>query len=132
AMIGPNLATMLAFVLTDAAVRSDQLASIAPRATDATFNCLSVEGHTSTNDTVLFLANGPGPALAGGDMAAFARAATAVCADLARAIAADAEGAAHLVTVEVEGLRDDTEARRGAQAGAGRGPVQSADLRGAA
>jgi glutamate N-acetyltransferase/amino-acid N-acetyltransferase len=112
AMIGPNMATMLAFVLSDAAVAADDLARLAPRAAAGTFNCISVEGHTSTNDTLLFLANGQGPPLRGAALAAFEEGATAVCADLARAIAADAEGATHLVRIDVEGLRDDEEARR--------------------
>jgi glutamate N-acetyltransferase/amino-acid N-acetyltransferase len=112
AMIGPNMATMLAFVLTDAAVGMDDLASLAPHAAERSFNCVSVEGHTSTNDTLLFFANGQGPALTGADLADFNQAATGVCADLARAIAVDAEGASHLVTLEVEGLRSDDEARR--------------------
>jgi glutamate N-acetyltransferase/amino-acid N-acetyltransferase len=116
AMIGPNLATMLAFVLTDAAVSPDDLASLGRRAADATFNCISVEGHTSTNDTVLFLANGTGPRLGGADRERFAQAVNAVCADLAQAIAADAEGATHLVRIDVEGLRSDAEARRVAKA----------------
>ncbi len=112
AMIGPNLATMLAFVLTDVAVAADDLTSLAKKAAADTFNCISVEGHTSTNDTLLFFANGKGGQLKGESLATFSRAATEVCADLARAIAADAEGASHLVTIEVEGLRDDAEARR--------------------
>jgi glutamate N-acetyltransferase/amino-acid N-acetyltransferase len=112
AMIGPNLATMLAFVLTDAAVTPEDLARLAPRAAEQTFNCISVEGHTSTNDTLLFLANGQGPKLSGAALPEFNSAATAVCAELARAIAADAEGSAHLVVIDVEGLRDDSEARR--------------------
>ncbi len=112
AMIGPNMATMLAFVLTDAAVDPDSLAILAREAAARTFNCISVEGHTSTNDSLLFLANGTGPRLAGTDLTEFRRNATAVCADLARAIAADAEGAKHLVRIEVEGLRDDDEAYR--------------------
>ncbi|MHB1425454.1 MAG: bifunctional ornithine acetyltransferase/N-acetylglutamate synthase, partial [Gemmataceae bacterium] len=58
AMIGPNLATMLAFVFSDAAVSAVDLAAIARRAAEQTFNCVSVEGHTSTNDTLLLLANG--------------------------------------------------------------------------
>src|SRR5207249_7139589 len=58
AMIGPNMATMLAFVLTDAAVAPNDLTGIAQRAAATTFNCISVEGHTSTNDTLLFFANG--------------------------------------------------------------------------
>src|SRR5437763_4563181 len=58
AMIGPNLATMLAFVFSDAAVAPADLAVLAARAADQTFNCVSVDGHTSTNDTLLLLANG--------------------------------------------------------------------------
>src|SRR5262245_5785308 len=112
AMIGPNMATLLAFVLTDAPVAMGDLAALAPRAADQTFNGISVEGHTSTNDTLLFLANGQGAKLAGRDLAAFNEAATAVCGDLARAIAGDAEGASHFVTIDVEGLRTEDEARR--------------------
>jgi glutamate N-acetyltransferase/amino-acid N-acetyltransferase len=116
AMIGPNMATLLAFVLTDAAVAPADLATLAVRAADQTFNCVSVEGHTSTNDTLLLLANGTGPRLEGEALARFGSTAVAVCADLARAIAADAEGASHFVTIEVEGLRDDSEARKVAKA----------------
>jgi glutamate N-acetyltransferase/amino-acid N-acetyltransferase len=120
AMIGPNLATMLAFVFSDAAVAPADLATMAARAGDQSFNCVSVEGHTSTNDTLLLFANGRsqpgGPFLSGADLERFGTSVTAVCADLARSIAADAEGATHLVTVEVEGLRDDAEARRVAKA----------------
>ena len=112
AMIGPNMATMLAFVLTDAPVGAADLAALAPAAARRSFNSVSVEGHTSTNDTLLFLANGPGPRLTGDALARFNEAATSVCADLARAIAADAEGASHLVTIEVEGLRTDREAHQ--------------------
>jgi glutamate N-acetyltransferase/amino-acid N-acetyltransferase len=118
AMIGPNLATMLAFVFTDAAVAPAELARLASRAGDQSFNCVSVEGHTSTNDTLLLFANGRAreEVLAGAELEKFAAAVTTVCAELARAIAADAEGATHLVVVEVEGLRDDAEARRVAKA----------------
>ena len=69
AMIGPNMATMLGFVLTDAAVGETDLHAVLKAACDATFNCISVEGHTSTNDTVLLLANGAGPRLAGHELA---------------------------------------------------------------
>src|SRR3954468_23320578 len=104
-MIGPNLATMLGFVFTDAAVSPDDLHRILSRAAVQSFNCVSVEGHVSTNDTVLLLANGAagGPALAGDDLGRFGAAVTGVCGDLSRAIATDAEGAQHLVTIEVEG-----------------------------
>jgi glutamate N-acetyltransferase/amino-acid N-acetyltransferase len=118
AMIGPNMATMLAFVFSDAPAAPDDLRAIAARAAEATFNCVRVEGHTSTNDTLLLFANGhagAGP-LRGDGLARFEAAVRDVCAELARAIAADAEGATHLVTVEVEGLRDDGEARRVARA----------------
>jgi glutamate N-acetyltransferase/amino-acid N-acetyltransferase len=117
AMIGPNMATMLAFVLTDAAVSPADLATVARRAAERTFNCVSVEGHTSTNDSLLFLANGRADrALTGEALARFEEAATAVCGDLARAVAADAEGATHLITIDVAGLRTDEEARRVAKA----------------
>jgi glutamate N-acetyltransferase/amino-acid N-acetyltransferase len=110
AMIGPNMATMLAFLCSDAAVSPEDLHGIARRAAAQTFNCVRVEGHTSTNDTLLLLANGAGQRLSGEGLAHFSAAAQDVCAELARAIAADAEGASHLVTVDVEGLRDDHEA----------------------
>jgi glutamate N-acetyltransferase / amino-acid N-acetyltransferase len=112
AMIGPNMATMLGFVLTDAPVRSADLQTILRDAAERTFNCISVEGHTSTNDTVLILANGSGAPLAGSDLQALATAVTAICADLARGIAEDAEGAEHLVTIDVEGCRTDADAKR--------------------
>jgi glutamate N-acetyltransferase/amino-acid N-acetyltransferase len=127
AMIGPNMATMLAFVVTDAAVPAPHLAALARRAADATFNCVSVEGHTSTNDTLLLFANGAaGAALDDQDRAVFDSAAVEVCTDLAQAIAADAEGAQHLVTVHVEGLQDDHQAKRVAQAVANSALVKTA------
>jgi glutamate N-acetyltransferase/amino-acid N-acetyltransferase len=126
AMIGPNMATMLAFVLTDAAVAPDELQTLARRAAKDSFNCVSVEGHTSTNDTLLLFANGAGPPLRGEALARFGAAVSAVCTDLAKAIAADAEGAAHFVTIEVEGLRDDAEARRVAKSVADSALVKTA------
>lgn len=111
AMIGPNLATMLGFVLTDAPVAAGDLHAILKRAASDTFNCVSVEGHTSTNDTVFLLANGEGPKLTGEELAAFETEIRAVCGELARAIAEDAEGANHLVIIDVEGCRNNAEAR---------------------
>jgi glutamate N-acetyltransferase/amino-acid N-acetyltransferase len=111
AMIGPNMATLLAFVLTDAPLDVADLAALAPIAADQSFNCISVEGHTSTNDTLLFLANGSGPKLKGDSLEQFRQAAIGICADLARDMASDAEGASHLVTIDIEGTRTDTEAR---------------------
>lgn len=112
AMIGPNLATMLGFVLTDAAVGEGDLHPMLKAACDASFNCVSVEGHTSTNDTVFLLANGTGPKLAGHDLATLRDAVAGVCTQLARKIAFDAEGAEHLITIEVEGCRTDAEAKQ--------------------
>ena len=113
AMIGPNMATMLGFVLTDAAVRPDDLQRVLRDAVADTFNCISVEGHTSTNDTVLLLANGTGPPLAGDEpWTGSPRPSRRSVRDLAREIAADAEGAEHLITIDVEGCRTDAEARR--------------------
>jgi len=112
AMIGPNMATMLGFLMTDAPVTPKDLHHLLKMGVERTFNCVSVEGHTSTNDTVLILANGSGPPLAGPDLATFSGAVHGVCADLARAIAFDAEGADHLIIIDVEGCRSDAEAKQ--------------------
>ncbi|MBI2806829.1 MAG: bifunctional glutamate N-acetyltransferase/amino-acid acetyltransferase ArgJ [Planctomycetes bacterium] len=112
AMIGPNMATMLAFVLTDAPIDVADLAALAPVAADHSFNCISVEGHTSTNDSLIFLANGAGPKLKGAALAQFREAAIEVCAELARDMASDAEGASHLVTILIEGTRTDADAHK--------------------
>lgn len=112
AMIGPNMATMLAFVLTDAPIDAKDLAALAPIAADQSFNSISVEGHTSTNDSLIFLANGAGTKLKAAALTQFKQSATAVCAELARDMASDAEGASHLITIHVEGTRTDGDARR--------------------
>src|SRR5262249_50882639 len=104
------------FVLTDASIAPADLSTIAQEATAKSFNSISVEGHTSTNDSLIFLANGGGAAFKGVGLSAFTSAASAVCCELAKAIAADAEGAGLLVRLEVEGLRTDEEARRIAKA----------------
>ncbi len=118
AMIGPNMATMLAVILTDAALDPMAAQDTLAAAVDKSFNCISVEGHTSTSDTALLLANGTsgiGP-LAGEELAAFRLALGEVCVELARAIIADGEGATHLITVEVAGCADARSARRIAKA----------------
>lgn len=112
AMIGPNMATMLAFLLTDAPISHGYLDYFLKHAVDHSFNCISVEGHTSTNDTVLVLANGQGPELTGDPMHMIDNAVGEICSELARAIAADAEGANHLVIIDVEGCRTDEDAKR--------------------
>ncbi len=112
AMIGPNMATMLGFVMTDASVAPADLHRILKVAAEQSFNSISVEGHTSTNDTVLLLANGSGPPLAGQALEAFALEVRHVCVELARKIIIDAEGAEHLITIEVDGCRTDAEAKQ--------------------
>jgi glutamate N-acetyltransferase/amino-acid N-acetyltransferase len=112
AMIGPNMATMLGFVMSDAAVAPPDLHRILKGAAEQSFNSISVEGHTSTNDTVFLLANGGGPPLAGADLEAFAVEVRHVCVELARKIIIDAEGAEHLITIEVDGCRTDAEAKQ--------------------
>ncbi len=113
AMIGPNMATMLGFVLTDAGIKPDDLARLAGRAVGKSFNCISVEGHTSTNDTVLFFANGKGAKISGKtELDRFGDALAETCSQLAQQIAGDAEGASHLVKIEVSGLRSDRDAHR--------------------
>jgi glutamate N-acetyltransferase/amino-acid N-acetyltransferase len=113
AMIGPKMATMLGVVLTDAALYADDAQRLLAEVVDDTFNCISVDGHMSTNDTVLLLANGAaaGAPLANSELSRFREALAAVCGELAKAIPADGEGASHLVRVEVVGCRDKAEAR---------------------
>jgi glutamate N-acetyltransferase/amino-acid N-acetyltransferase len=114
AMIGPRLATMLGIVLTDAAVDPAAAQAVLREAAESSFNCVSVDGHMSTNDTVLLLANGAagGPPLRGAGLDAFGRAVTAVCESLAREIADDGEGATHVLRIEVRGCRSRDEARQ--------------------
>ncbi len=116
AMIGPNMATMLGFVMTDAPIAPPFAHDVLRRSCDTSFNCISVEGHTSTNDTVFLLANGQGPPPSGDDLHRFDAVLHEVCADLAKQIAADAEGASHLITIDVEGCRSDHDARTIAKA----------------
>jgi glutamate N-acetyltransferase/amino-acid N-acetyltransferase len=112
AMIAPNMATMLAFVLTDAAASPEELAPLLRFAVDESFHAISVEGHQSTNDSVLLLANGAGGSPIAGDRDAFARALRDVCVELAVAIVDDAEEATHRMTIDVVGARTVEEARR--------------------
>lgn len=118
AMIGPRMATMLGVILTDAPLTAEVAQTSLREATEDTFNCITIDGHMSTNDTVLLLANGAagGAPLAGTELAAFQVALREVCGDLARAIPADGEGATHLVTLDVTGCKDREAARMIAKA----------------
>jgi len=112
-MIAPDMATMLAFLTTDADLPREKLQRFLKDAADATFNILNVDGATSTNDSVILLANGRrGPA----DPGAFADALHQVCAELTDQMARDAEGMTKIVALTVSGAASDAEARIAAKA----------------
>lgn len=114
-MIHPNMATMLCFVTTDAAISSEMIAAAVKEAADCTFNMVSIDGDTSTNDTFAVMASG----LAGNaeivdkndDYAAFVEALTAVARELSRLMAKDGEGATKLLVCKVSGAKTLSDAR---------------------
>jgi glutamate N-acetyltransferase / amino-acid N-acetyltransferase len=112
AMLAPNMATMLAVLTTDADVTATELHRALATAVDRSFNTLSVDGCTSTNDTVIVLAGGQAGRP---DPEAFVTALTSACVDLAAQMAGDAEGATKVVTVRVTGAVDDDDAARAAR-----------------
>ena len=114
-MICPNMATMLAFVATDAAVDQALLQRILHEAVADSFNAITVDGDTSTNDALVLLATGQSGATVpaqGKDHAHFAEAVRIVCIELAQAIIRDGEGATKFITVQVEGGQDIAECRQ--------------------
>ena len=129
-MIHPNMATMLAFLTTDAAIEPDFLRAALTEVADASFNMLTVDGDTSTNDTLLVLANGLAgnrPVSAGSeDAATFKEALLEVCVHLAREMARDGEGATRLIIVDVSGARNIEDARKAARTVASSNLVKSA------
>jgi glutamate N-acetyltransferase/amino-acid N-acetyltransferase len=110
-MIEPNMATMLAYVLTDWHIPAATLQSILSRVTERTFNCVSVDTDTSTSDTCLLLANGMQGELPDSLLAEFEQAVEEVCIQLARSIARDGEGAGRLLTVDCNNAVDFEQAR---------------------
>jgi glutamate N-acetyltransferase/amino-acid N-acetyltransferase len=107
-MIEPNMATMLAYIFTDAAIPAPTLDAMLRTAIGRSFNMLSVDTDTSTSDTCAILANGlAGPV----DEGAFLQALTAGCIRMTEILGRDGEGAEHLLRVHVRGARDDREAR---------------------
>lgn len=112
-MIAPNMATMLAVLTTDARVTPEVLSSALRRAVAGSFNELTVDGCTSTNDTVAVLASGAG---ADPGATALEDALAAACADLAFQLAEDAEGTTRVARVRVTGAADEADARRAARA----------------
>jgi len=129
-MIHPNMATMLAFITCDAAVSTSLWQQMLSRAADKTFNQITVDGDTSTNDSLIALANGQSrtPAIteASANAQKLEAMLTAVCEYLAKAIARDGEGATCLIEVQVSGASDNEAARKIARTIAGSSLVKSA------
>jgi len=116
-MIRPDMATMLGFVATDARVPPAQLKKLVKTAADKSFNCITVDGDTSTNDSFVLIATGKGPSIASKkDLSILAKAVTQVSQELAQAIIRDGEGATKFVTITVERGRNDAECRKVAYA----------------
>jgi len=116
-MIAPDMATMLAFLATDAAVPSAALAAALRPAAEATFNAITIDGDTSTNDTVLLAATGASGIRVGeGEaLSRFAAGVSRVCRELALAVLRDGEGVTKVVEMRVRGAADPGEARRAAR-----------------
>ena len=119
-MIHPNMATMLSFVLTDASIEPAALDVALREVVSRTFNCITVDGDSSTNDTLLVLANGASGAkkiteAGGADYEKFIAALEEVCRALAIGIVEDGEGATHVVEIEVRGAPSDAAAKQAAQ-----------------
>jgi glutamate N-acetyltransferase / amino-acid N-acetyltransferase len=118
-MIHPQLvphATMLVYILTDAAIEPSDLQFYLNQAIDLSFNRISVDGDTSTNDTVLLLASGASNVSIGSGSEPFATALKQVCTSLARQIVADGEGVTHVVELRIEGAASDADALKAAKA----------------
>lgn len=114
-MIAPDVATMLVFIFTDANITQGALKQGLKKAAECSFNCITVDGCMSTNDSVMALANGAaGNALidSGGNFKVFSRALQAVCIGLAELIVRDAEGASKFIRIKVSGARSFGEAKR--------------------
>jgi len=110
-MICPDMATMLAFVATDAGLPDGALADGMSQAVERSFNRITVDGDTSTNDACLLLATGRRGELAGADLEHFQEALEDLCRELAQAVVRDAEGATKFVEIAVTGAGSDADAR---------------------
>ncbi|MCP4478076.1 MAG: bifunctional glutamate N-acetyltransferase/amino-acid acetyltransferase ArgJ [Planctomycetaceae bacterium] len=111
-MIGPKMATMLAIIISDAKISSDSAQQILNRAVEQSFNRISVEGHTSTNDALVMICNGNSEVEVEADesLREFEKAVTENCIQLAKQIPADGEGASHLITIDIHGATNDQQA----------------------
>jgi glutamate N-acetyltransferase/amino-acid N-acetyltransferase len=117
-MIGPRMATLLGIIMTDARLTPALAQQALVAAVDRSFNCISVEGHTSTNDTVLLIATGAAQdaELDAAALRQFQEGLDEVCIELARMIPDDGEGATHLITIDVRGCANRSDAHCIAQA----------------
>jgi glutamate N-acetyltransferase/amino-acid N-acetyltransferase len=113
-MIGPHMATMLCVITTDATLMPSEAQAALQYAVDESFNCISVEGHMSTNDTVLLLASGAADnkPLGNQELPLFESALQDLCVELARQIPDDGEGASHLIELEIRGCKSKDDARQ--------------------
>ena len=116
-MIAPDMATMLAFVFTDAAIPAEILQIMLTRAVERSFNSITVDSDTSTSDTVLAFATGTAPRppateLGEAELGEFRDALDAVCLDLAQQVVRDGEGASKFIKIQISGAEDDGAARR--------------------
>ena len=112
-MIHPQLvphATMLAYIFTDAAIEPAELQTLLCESVELSFNRISIDGDTSTNDTVLLLASGASGVAIDSNHPEFRSALAAVCTDLAKQIVADGEGVTHVVELRIEGAPSDSDA----------------------
>lgn len=115
-MIHPDMATMLVYLFTDVAGTPQELKKILSAVTDESFHCISVDGDTSTNDTVLLLASGAAKVPLRSARTKFSHALRNICQDLAEQIVADGEGVQHVVRLVIEGARNRADARQLARA----------------
>ena len=112
-MIHPNMATMLGYIATDAAVAQPLLQQMVSEAANRSFNCITVDGDTSTNDALMLIATGKsGVAVDEANRAQLQAAVTAVATNLAQAIVRDGEGATKFITIRIEGGRDEAECKQ--------------------
>jgi len=113
AMIAPNMRTMLAMIMTDIALEPAVAQKLLSESVEESFNCISVDGHTSPSDTVLLYANGAAikETADGDDLAKFAEALRSLCIELAVKIPSDGEGVSHLITIDVQGCATREDAK---------------------
>jgi glutamate N-acetyltransferase/amino-acid N-acetyltransferase len=109
-MIAPNMATMLSCMLTDAPLTADMAQQSLLDAAKASFNRVSVDGHTSTNDTLLLMSSGQGTPLNANELQIFQQELTKVAVKLAKQLVADGEGARHVMAIRIEGAADESAA----------------------